>query len=76
MPFILPALLSFQGSAHLFGVGSFSKLFFTIHDEWQLSAYKDCYIIKQFTKDKSITASHEPYGKNRYFDLTTMINNL
>ena len=25
MPFILPALLSFQGSAHLFGVGSFSK---------------------------------------------------
>jgi hypothetical protein len=26
MPFILPALLSFQGSAHLFGVGSFSIL--------------------------------------------------
>jgi hypothetical protein len=25
MPFILPALLSFQGSAHLFGVGSFSN---------------------------------------------------
>ena len=26
MPFILPTLLSFQGSTHLFGVGSFSKL--------------------------------------------------
>ena len=25
MPFKLPILLSFQGSAHLFGVGSFSK---------------------------------------------------
>lgn len=25
MPFLLPILLNFQGSAHLFGVGSFSK---------------------------------------------------
>ena len=26
MPFILPTLLSFQGSTHLFGVGSFSNI--------------------------------------------------
>ena len=25
MPFLLPILLNFQGSAHLFGVGSFSN---------------------------------------------------
>jgi hypothetical protein len=30
MPFILPALLSFQGSAHLFGVGSFSFIIMDI----------------------------------------------
>ena len=29
MPFILPTLLSFQGSAHLLGVGSFSMLYKT-----------------------------------------------
>ena len=27
MPILLPALLNFQGSAHLFGVGSFSMLY-------------------------------------------------
>ena len=27
MPFLLPELLNFQGSAHLFGVGSFSYIF-------------------------------------------------
>lgn len=53
-----------------------NKLFFTVHKEWALSAYKDCYIIKQRSKDKNITASHEPYGKNSYFNLTEMINNL
>ena len=26
MPILLPTLLNFQGSTHLFGVGSFSKL--------------------------------------------------
>ena len=29
MPFLLPILLNFQGSAHLFGVGSFSLLYFS-----------------------------------------------
>ena len=28
--FLLPILLSFQGSTHLFGVGSFSKLYFPL----------------------------------------------
>ena len=28
MPILLPTLLNFQGSSHLFGVGSFSKQFF------------------------------------------------
>lgn len=53
-----------------------NKLYFTIHEDWQLGNYSNCYIIKQHTKDRSITASHEPYGKNRYFNLTNIINNL
>ena len=28
MPILLPTLLNFQGSAHLFGVGSFSNVFY------------------------------------------------
>ena len=53
-----------------------NKLFFTIHKDWQLSLNEECYIIKQHTKDENITGSHEPYGKNRYFDLTSIINHL
>ena len=32
MPFKLPILLSFQGSAHLFGVGSFSTLTYKLSE--------------------------------------------
>lgn len=53
-----------------------NKLFFTIHKDWQLESYKQCYIISQHTKDGSISMSHEPYGDNRFFNLTKMINEL
>jgi hypothetical protein len=33
MPFLLSVLLSFQGSTHLLGVGSFSILFFSRNGE-------------------------------------------
>ena len=53
-----------------------NKLFFTIHEDWKLDSCSNFYIIEQHTKDGSITASHEPYGNNRYFNLTSMINDL
>lgn len=39
-----------------------NKLFFTIHKNWQLDSYKQCYVIPQHTKDRNVTMSHEPYG--------------
>ena len=36
MPILLPILLDFQGSAHLFGVGSFSKEKVTLLDIYSL----------------------------------------
>ena len=53
-----------------------NKLFFTIHKDWRLDSYSNWYVIKQHSKDESITVSHEPYGNNRYFNLTSMINDL
>lgn len=32
MPILLPTLLNFQGSAHLFGVGSFRKVFMRLEE--------------------------------------------
>lgn len=50
-----------------------NKLFFTIHD-WPVTKWDGYYIIKQYTRDECITASHEPFGRNRYVDLTKIIN--
>lgn len=50
-----------------------NKLFFTIHD-WPVKKWNGYYVIKQYTRDECITASHEPFGKNRYVDLTKLIN--
>lgn len=52
-----------------------NKLFFTIHD-WPIPKWWGHCVIKQHTNDDCVTASHEPFGKNRYVDLTKMINEL
>lgn len=52
-----------------------NKLFFTIHD-WPVTKWEGYCIIKQYTPDECVTASHEPFGRNRYIDLTKMINEL
>lgn len=54
-----------------------NKLFFTIK-EWDLKTEdnKWYYKMPQRTKDNCITASHEPFGKNRNVDITSIINNL
>lgn len=51
------------------------KLFFTIK-EWNVENKDGFYRIKQYTKDRCVTASHEPMAENRYFDLTKLINEL
>ena len=51
------------------------KLFFTVHD-WGVNKWDGYYKIKQHTKDDFVTASHEPLVKNRYVDLTKLINGL
>jgi len=52
------------------------KLFFTIHKEWPKINDDGYYVIKQKANTNELTASHEPFGSNRYFDLTKMINML
>ena len=44
MPFILPALLSFQGSAHLFGVGSFSDLLIKVYGQHSIGLFYAMFI--------------------------------
>ena len=51
------------------------KLFFTIH-KWSVSRWEGYCFIRQFTNDKCVTASHEPFGINRYINLTRLINSL
>ena len=51
------------------------KLFFTISD-WPVAKWEGYCKIRQYTKDNCITASHEPFGWNRYIDLTKLINRL
>lgn len=63
--------------ARIFSKLSFkNKLFFTIHNDWNIENWGGYYVIEQHTKDSSITASHMPFGSNKYFDLTTIINSL
>lgn len=52
-----------------------NKLFFTIKD-WSVEKWGGYCKIRQFTADTCVTASHEPFGRNRYVDLTKMINAL
>lgn len=52
-----------------------NKLFFTIRD-WNVEKWYGYCRIKQLTGEPFITASHEPFGDNRYIDLTKMINSL
>lgn len=51
------------------------KLFFTIKD-WPVAKWGGYCKIRQHTQDSCVTASHEPFGKNRYVDLTKLINSL
>ena len=53
-----------------------NKLFFSVHDEWELKNKSGYYLIRQRSKGESIKGSYEPMGKNRYFNLTQMINDL
>lgn len=55
-----------------------NKLFFcakntTLHLK---NSHKGVYVINQPTNYKSVLASYEPYGRNRYFDLNQIINKL
>lgn len=51
-----------------------NKLFFTCK-HWSNKS-KECIVIHQFPKHDSIMASYEPFGKNRYIDITSFINQL
>jgi len=51
------------------------KLFFTIRD-WPVEPWPGYCKIRQMTGDECVTASHEPFGTNRYVDLTGLINSL
>lgn len=42
----------------------------------RISEWKAYCCIKQLTKDETITASHEPFGHNRYINLNSYINQL
>ena len=44
MPFLLPILLNFQGSAHIFGVGSFSSIIYRYMVGCKLKFLKDCIV--------------------------------
>lgn len=52
----------------------YDKLFFTSKEWERMTA--DCFVIPQPSFYKTITASHEPFGKSRYVDITEKINTL
>ena len=52
-----------------------NKLFFTIKD-WPVEKWNGYIKIKQSTMDACVTASHEPFGNNKYINLEDCINNL
>ena len=52
----------------------YNKLFFTCK-KW-CGMTSDCFIISQPSCYTTITASHEPFGKSRYVDITQKINDL
>lgn len=60
---------------HFFELPYKNKLFFTIKD-WPNIDSKKYIKIKQNLKSKTIRASYEPLGKNKYIDLNNLINNL
>ena len=51
------------------------KLFFTCK-EWPGISGEGYTIIRQFPKHDSVMASYEPFGKNRYIDITKVLNSL
>lgn len=52
-----------------------NKIFFTCK-EWKNIEDKSIIKINQFSKKNFILASYEPFGKNRYLNLTKIINGL
>lgn len=52
-----------------------NKIFFTCK-HWEHLASNNYIYIKQFSKSNHILASYEPFGKNKYFDITNFINEL
>lgn len=53
---------------------SYEKLFFTCK-EWN-GMTSECFIISQPSCYSVVTASHEPFGKSHYLDITHKINSL
>ncbi len=52
-----------------------NKLFFTVKD-WPVEKWNGYYKVRQCINHDFITASHEPWGKNKYVNLEVIINNL
>lgn len=54
-----------------------NKLFFTCKQWKNIETMPDGFtVIHQFPKYDSVMASYEPFGKNRYIDITSIINHL
>ena len=51
-----------------------NKLFFTSKEWPEISGGYT--VIRQFPKHDYIMASYEPFGKNRYIDITKVLNSL
>lgn len=51
------------------------KLFFTIK-EWPIEKWTGFCVIRQYTRDRYITTSHEPIGINPYINLIDFINDI
>ena len=52
-----------------------NKLFFTCK-EWPNQSGGGYIVIRQFPKHDFIMASYEPFGRSRYIDITSVLNNL
>lgn len=52
-----------------------NKLFFTVKD-WPVEKWNGYYKVRQHINHDCVTASHEPWGKNSYINLETIINDL
>lgn len=56
MPILLPILLNFQGSAHLFGVGSFSKELYPCYGKTAAQVLEEELGVKKWNSEFEKTA--------------------